>query len=176
MQIDTQNGQPRATAYFNHLNPSTSTLQLDHLKLNSGVPYLAEFHVDPYVSSFSLDYTDHASSIRYNTPLDLVNPTSIVVGSTNGNPDGFGGCMKILRLNNAYVNLTDFPADSMAIENNMIQESSGGDTIPYYDRRDVTLGCSYLASCANLGASYCPSGMVCKDIWKGPVCTCPVNK
>jgi hypothetical protein len=61
----------------------------------------------------------------------------------------------------------------MAAENNMIQENGNSGIIPYYDRRDISLGCSYLATCANLGPAYCPAGMVCKDLWKGAVCSCP---
>jgi hypothetical protein len=77
MQIDSQNGLPRASTTFKSINPSDFTLQLEHLKLNSGIPYMAEFHVDPYLSSFSLDYSEHASTIRTYAPADLQDPASI---------------------------------------------------------------------------------------------------
>lgn len=168
MQVDVQNGVPRATILITNNNPMDFTLQLDHLKLNTGIPYFATLHVDPYVSSFSLDFSDHASKIRSYNPAQLVDPSAITAGSFDG-IGGFAGCMRILRFNEENMNLV--VVDQMASENNMITENLNG--IPYGDSRDVVSGCSHVATCANMDPNFCPNGMICKDLWKGPVCGCP---
>jgi hypothetical protein len=59
------------------------------------------------------------------------------------------------------------------MENNMIGGESGGGIIPYQDRQEVVRGCSQLATCALLSSEFCAKGMVCRDLWKGAVCSCP---
>ncbi|KAI6218118.1 CBR-HMR-1 protein [Aphelenchoides besseyi] len=174
MDIHVQDGQPQATSQFPRSTPPELTLQFEHLKLNSGVPYFAQFHVDPYVSSFSLDHSTHTSKIRTHSPAELLDPNSIIAGSQNGISDGFNGCMNILRFNGEFLNLGSAIAntENTAQETNRIEESNGG-VIPYSDQHDIVSGCSHLATCQSLGPSFCPSGMVCQDLWKGPVCTCP---
>lgn len=174
MQLDVQNDQPRATAQYDRANQPDVNLQLEHLKLNAAIPYFAQIHTDPYVTTFSLDFSDHATKIRTNSPADLIDIASITLGSLDGLSNSFGGCMKVVRFNGEYLNLTALPENNdMASENNMITENANGGIIPYHDRQGVSMGCSQIATCKDLGPSYCPSGMICKDLWKGPICSCP---
>lgn len=129
-------------------------------------------------ATLSLDDLYYTSSL-----LDLVENPSIIdiqratLGARDEQGSSFGGnfvgCIGTFRL--GHHNLPLLPEDQTS-GNSVIrkrQTSTTGNGITISNSRGVARGCSQRITCGTLGASYCPSNMVCIDFWKGPFCTCP---
>ena len=109
---------------------------------------------------------------------------NILIGNQQGGV-GFQGCIGSYRFNNLNIPLEDVLGNKMDFtdlhDNHLRQRKSarkmreiedGLITLESDSNAKVRRGCSSLTKCENLG-SYCPSGQVCQDFWKGPFCVCP---
>ena len=137
---------------------SDYSLQFEHLRLNAGVPYLMQLHADPRITSISLDQTAHASRVRApdQQAAAIVEPNQVVAGGLDSSPNGFGGCMRVLRYNDETLNLTapfavvDGNVQQVSPhETNLLMPDDGdfGVSASRINHLDLSLGCSYLKTC-----------------------------
>lgn len=175
-------------AYFTSGEDATE-LELDRPLLNSTTPYFVQFYRSPARSELWLDglyYNIKHLEPKGNqmTSQHFNNFKNILIGNQQGGV-GFQGCIGSYRFNNLNIPLEDVLGNKMDFtdlhDNHLRQRKSarkmreiedGLITLESDSNAKVRRGCSSLTKCENLG-SYCPSGQVCQDFWKGPFCVCP---
>uniref|UniRef100_A0AC35TLX9 Cadherin-89D n=1 Tax=Rhabditophanes sp. KR3021 TaxID=114890 RepID=A0AC35TLX9_9BILA len=160
-------------------------LSIPQVYLHETTPYWLEMSRDPTRAVLSLDGV-YETSEPLNKKNDLLSSqitiNRITLGNgqrTNGFGSSFQGCVGTYKWNNRILPLWQY--DNATENNSLDQTNTNGDSNPLIhisSSKGVKKGCSQRPSCGSLQNkdSFCPSGQLCVDFWKGPFCTCSITQ
>uniref|UniRef100_A0A914VF49 Neural-cadherin n=1 Tax=Plectus sambesii TaxID=2011161 RepID=A0A914VF49_9BILA len=140
--------------------PSTPVqLQMSWLRLSNNGSYWLQFDRNPTRASLSIDGVYQVDQLldprTQNFAMTYDDRLMIGADTTSGTKD-FQGCVGDFRWDDTSLPLV------MSDEENLVA--------PIHNQKGVVAGCSLRQTCAQVS---CPGGYVCRDFWKGPLCTCP---
>ena len=143
-------------------NETTDQLVLRTASLRAGTPYALRYHESALTHTLAVDYAQHAQ-LRAQQRREMV---ALRAGArTDVESRGFGGCLRALRVNGELIDMAALVREA-ALHANGSGEANGTRAV------GVRLGCPHVATCASLRARFCAAGRVCRDSWKGPLCSC----